>query len=133
VLLADHVRVVHVLGRVKREHRVVVDELVELLGAEAEAGDNPTAVDALARPVGRPAFHEVDDPVRDHLGMDAEVLFIFEKAEQGLRDAPDAHLDGRAILDQRRQVLRELACLLRDFRGGTSRMGSSTGTSTSRS
>ena len=57
---------------------------------------------ALARDGAR--FHQVDDAVGHHLGVDAEVLLVFEKREQRMGNAPNADFDRRAILDKRGNV-----------------------------
>ena len=112
VLLADDERVVDVLGRVEGEQRVVVDVVVEPLGAHAEAGDDLAAVERLAAAGDHARLDQVDDAVGDHLGVDAQVLLVLEELQHRLRDAADAELDGRAVLDQRGDVLADLArCL----------------------
>ena len=74
VLLADDGRVVDVFGRMKREQRIVVHVIVNLLRAEAEAGDDFAVVNRLAFAGDGAALDEFDEIVGDHFGVDAEVF-----------------------------------------------------------
>lgn len=47
---------------------------------------------------------QVEDPVGEHLGPDAEVLLVGQRLEGRVRDLTDPHLEGRAVLDQGRDV-----------------------------
>ena len=105
VVLADQRRVVGAVAGMELDERVVVHEVVEALGADDEARDDASGVDALA-PVGDDArLDQIDDAVREHLGVDAEVVLVVEAAQHGVRDCADAHLQRRAVLDQRGDVL----------------------------
>ena len=117
VLLADDGRVVDVFGRMEREQRIVVHVIVELLRAEAEAGDDFAAVNRLAVAGDGAALDQVDDAVGDHLGVDAEVFLVLQKADHRLRDAADAELNGRAVLHQRGDVFGDLPGRLGDLGG----------------
>ena len=57
-------------------------------------------VDRLARAGDGAGLDQLNDAVGDHFGVHAEVLLAFEKAEQRLRDAPDAEFQGAAVFDQ---------------------------------
>ena len=105
VLLADDERVVDVLGGVEREQGVVVDVVVELLGAHAEAGDDLAPVGGLLGAGDDAGLDQVDDGVGEHLGVDAEVLLLLEELDHRVGDAADAHLEGGAVLHERGDVL----------------------------
>jgi hypothetical protein len=44
--------------------------------------------------VDRPVLHQRQNSVREHLGVDAEVLVVREPGEHGVGDGADAHLEG---------------------------------------
>jgi hypothetical protein len=87
VLATDDERIVHVLRRVEREGRVVVHVVVETAAAEAEAGHHLVAVDRLLAAGRDPGLDQVDHRVREHLGVDAEVLLSLQVLDDRLRDA----------------------------------------------
>ena len=92
--------------------RVVVDVVVELARAEAEAGHDLAAVQRLARAGDDAGLDQVNDAVGEHLGVDAEVFLVLQERQQRLRNAPDAQLDRGAVLDQRGDVFGDLPGLL---------------------
>ena len=53
----------------------------------------------LAGPGDHAALDEVDEPVGQELGVDAEVAVVAQAGEQGVRDRPDAGLDGGPVRD----------------------------------
>ncbi len=82
----------------------------------------------------RAALDQVDDPVAEHLGVDAEVLLVAQALGQRLRHAADAALDRAAVLDQPGDVLPDPPQHIVRLRHGAPRsVGSSYGTSTSMS
>ena len=56
-----------------------------------------------------PGLLEVEHPVADHLAPDAEAPAVAERRQDGVRDAPDAGLQGRAVPDATGDVLRDPA------------------------
>ena len=96
--------------------------------------DDLAAVERLARAGDRARLDQVDDRVGEHLGVDAQVLLVLEELDDRLGDAPDAELDGRAVVDQARRCTRRSAGSSSSGSGGwTSISGASTGTRMSRS
>ena len=108
-MLANDIHVVDVLGGIKFKKRIIVNVIVESLRAHTEARDDFAAIERLFRTGDCPALDQIDDPVAEHLGVNAEVLFIFEEFRQGLRDASDAAFDGTAVLDEPGDVLSDPA------------------------
>ena len=84
----------------------------------------------LYTPVTTPGLDQVDHPVGDQLGVDAEVAVIAQRGEHGVGDGADPGLDGRPVGhplgDQRRDRMVEPVRLDRvaprraDDRSGTS-------------
>ena len=52
--------------------------LVGLGPSHAEGGDGLSPVDRLSGIVDDPRFHQLNDPVGEKFGVDAEVLFLLE-------------------------------------------------------
>jgi hypothetical protein len=105
VVLARDDRVVHVLDRMRFDERVVVEELVERVASQREGHDRLSAVQALLRPGDHPALYRAHGPVGDHLGVNAQLEPAVKGREDGIRNAADAHLERRALLDERQNVL----------------------------
>ena len=99
-------RVVREVDRAHLDHRVVVDEVVQAFRAHQERGHELARVALLSRPGDDAGLDEVDDRVREHLGVDAEVALVAERQRGGGRDAADAELEGGAV---RHEVGDELA------------------------
>ena len=117
-MLADQIGVVDVFGRIEFEEGIVVDVIVKASGAHAEAGDDFAVVEGFLCAGDSAAFDEVDNPVAEHFGVDAEVFFVFEVFGQRLRDSSDAALDGAAVFDEAGDVLADAAHNVVGFRDG---------------
>ena len=101
VVLHDHVRHVGVVHR-QAEHVVVaVEGVVECVRAEREGEHDLARIEALARAGDRAGLVKLDDPIGEHLGVDADVLdaaFLEERAD-GVGHGADADLEAGAIFD----------------------------------
>ena len=98
-LARDPARVVDEVDRQQLDRAVVVQPVVEPLGAEAERRLDLVAAQLLAD-AGRDAgLDEVHDPVGQQLGVDAEVAVAAEPLEHGVGDPADADLQRRAVRD----------------------------------
>ena len=101
VVLHDDVRLVGVVDRAAEDIRVAGDRVVEAARAEREGADELAGVLGLARAGGEAGGVEVDQPVHQHLGMDAEVADAAFRQEgaDGARHAADADLQAGPVLD----------------------------------
>ena len=57
-------------------------------------------VDAFARIRQNAGLNQIDHPVGNKFGMDAEVFLVQQVLEHRIRNGPDSELHGRAIRDQ---------------------------------
>ena len=114
-VLADDGGVVDVADIEHRDERIVVDEVVESLGADHESGDDLAGVDLLLAAGDDALFDEVDEAVGEHFGVDAEFAVAAQRGKDGVRNRADAHLEGGAVFDQ---VGADFADLGLDFAGG---------------
>ena len=65
-------------------------------------------------PVGdRPGFEQLHHAIREHLGVDPQIPLLAQAEERRVRYRPDAHLQRRAVLDQRRDDLADARFHLR--------------------
>jgi hypothetical protein len=94
---------------VKFEEGIVVNIIVEPLRTHTKACNNLAAVEGLFCTRDCTAFNQVDNPVAEHLGMDAEVFFVFQKFSQGLRNATYAALNSAAVFDKSGDILTDTA------------------------
>ena len=102
---ADDGRVIHI-GHVQHGDKwVVVHKIVKSTRSHNEGADDLAGVHALVFAGNDTPLHQVDHAIREHLGVDAQILVIGEGVEHGVGDAADAHLQTRAILDELGAVL----------------------------
>ena len=117
----DDRSVVGPVAGIKTHQRIVVHEIKQLLRAVDETGDDASLAHLL-EPVGdRTGFNQLDDAVGKHLRVDAEVLLVFHARQRRIRNATDAHLQGRTILHQIGNQLPDLGLHVR-FRLGVMRL-----------
>jgi hypothetical protein len=93
-------RVVDVVDSEHLDKGVVVDEIVQLLGADQERTDDASLVHRLAIVCDATLLDEVDHASGEHLGVDAEVFVIGESCQDSVGNVSDAHLQGGAVFDQ---------------------------------
>ncbi|OPZ59249.1 MAG: hypothetical protein BWY87_01098 [Deltaproteobacteria bacterium ADurb.Bin510] len=105
VVLGDHEGIVGVAAGMEFEERVVVDIVVEPAAAHAETGDHLAGVDLLLAVGDDAGLDQVDDAVRDDLGMDAQVAFVEQVWKDRAGNAADTGLDRGLVLDQVGDVL----------------------------
>ena len=97
VVLADDLRVVHIVHRQQLNGRVVIDIVIDPLGAVGKGGDALAPVDLLFAVVDGAAFDQLHHGVGKHLGMDAQVVLGFEGHAGGVGDGADAQLDAGPV------------------------------------
>ena len=90
MLAADDVAVIDIFRGFERKKRVLIDQVIESLGAHAEAGDDLALVHGFSGTGHRPGLDELNGGIGDHLGVDADVLLILEIVTAGGGDAADA-------------------------------------------
>jgi len=105
------------------DERVVVDQVVERPRAHDEAPHDFARMDGFVRPSDYALFHQINHAVGKHLGVDAEVFVGVEGAEHGVGDGADAHLQGRAGVDQLSAVLADGLLHIRKLGTGGFRKG----------
>ena len=86
------------------EDGIVVNEIEELAGAEHEAGDHLVRVNGLALVVHHAELDQVDNLVREHLAVDAQVLVAAQREEHRFGNPADAGLKRGAIGNELRDV-----------------------------
>lgn len=99
-VLADDFGVVDVVDLQHLDERVVVDEVVELLGAHEETADDSAAVDLLLVVRDASLLHQIHDATGEHLAVDSEILVVVQLGENGVGDVANAHLEGCTVLDE---------------------------------
>ena len=97
--------------------RVVVDEVEQPPRAVDEGCHRAVRVHVLVAIGDHAVDLQVDQAIREHLGVHAEVELVAEAPQHGVGNAADAHLQRRAILDQRRDLLTD-GCLDRGLGSG---------------
>ena len=104
--LADHRRVVDVAHGRGEDRNVVIEEIIELAGAVADAEDALAAVELLA-PVGDlPGPIERQVAVAHQLRVHAQILQVGlgDEAAEGVGHAADAELQGDAVREVREDI-----------------------------
>src|SRR4051794_21603329 len=80
--------------------RVVVDEVVDALRADDERADDLASVQRLAGASDDAGLDQVDNAIREQLGVDPELVVVPEGRGCRVRDRPNPELERRAVLDQ---------------------------------
>ncbi|MCY1528388.1 hypothetical protein D9M68_634900 [compost metagenome] len=93
-------RVVGEVHRVHLQPRVAVHETVQLVRSQREGRDRLARQVVLAAVGDRAAFHQREDAVADHLGVDAQVALARELHHHRVGNAAVADLQGGAVVDQ---------------------------------
>ena len=99
-VLGDDVRVVGIADIHHGHHRVVIDEVIDLLRTHQERGDHLALVDLLVHTVDDAFLDERQHAVGEHLGVDTEVLVVTQLGEHGVRDGTDTHLQAGAVFHE---------------------------------
>ena len=110
VVLGNDPRIVGVLGRVHFDHRVVVQEVEQLLAAGGETADDLALVQRLVLAGDHALVDQPNDAVGEHLGVDAQVVAVGQFGQHRVGQPADAQLQGVAVRDQAGHVAGDLAC-----------------------
>src|SRR5262245_26541346 len=116
LLPREHLGVAHPVDRLEEEARVVIDEIVEAPRAHGPAGDDAAWPVRLACARDDALVDQVDEGLRDHVGVDAEMAPVPQVAEHGVGHAPEPDLEGRAVADNACHVARDPLRRLADRR-----------------
>ncbi len=108
VLPHDHLGGAHLLDRAKREHRIVGDPLVQFRGPHGQAAHHLAPPHRLRATRHHTGVDEVDDSVRDHLAMHAEVASSAQELQHLRRDGAQPDVQRRSVIDQACHVARDL-------------------------
>ena len=111
VVFHDVDGIVHIHDGQDLDHGIGVDVVVQILVAPDERADGPIAEEGLAGVVHRPAFHQFAHGRADHLGIDAQVVPVFQVFGHRVRHAADAKLDAVPVVDEGGGILCDLQLL----------------------
>src|SRR5271166_3597297 len=106
VVLGHDRWICHIFDRAELEHRVCIDEFIQLPVAKTEARHNLPVVQSLVTSGHDAAVDQIEHRTRDDIGMDAEVLPVVEVPKRLVAEAPKVGLDGGAVVDDLRDILR---------------------------
>ena len=104
-MLADYKWVINIFSRMEFEKWIIINIIVKTLRTHTEARDHFAAIDGLLGTGNGAAFNQFNNPVAEHLGMDAKVSFVNEIICQCLGNSPDAALDGTAVINEPCNIL----------------------------
>jgi hypothetical protein len=100
----EHLGIAHAVDRLEHETRIAVDELVQPTRTHGPAGDDLAGTVGLADARDHAALDQLDEGLGDDVGVNAEVAPVGKVAKHLVRDASEADLERRAILDDARNV-----------------------------
>ena len=92
----------------KLDGGIVADEIEEPTRAQNEGGNDLARMNGLALTVDDTRLNQGNDPVGEHLGVNAQVAMAFEKRPDRIGNSSDAHLDGRSLLNESGHMFRNL-------------------------
>ena len=98
--LADGPRVVAVVYREHQNVRIVVHEVVEHLASHKESGNQLARMKLLLCVCYNSLLYKLYNAVREHLGMDSEVLLVGHIVQGCVRNGADTKLQGGTVLNQ---------------------------------
>src|SRR5205085_3188213 len=87
---ADDLGVVGVGNRVQLDRRIVIDEVHQALGTHDKTADHLAAIDGLAGAGDHPSLDEVDNPIREHFGVNAQITTVGQYLQDGIGNGADA-------------------------------------------
>jgi hypothetical protein len=108
--LADDFRVIDVVDFEHLDEWIVVDEIVQLLGAHQEAttrnfsvknlhhnwmflpANNSSSVDRLLVVSHASFLHQIDNTASEHLRVDSQIFVIVQLSEDSVGNVSDSHL-----------------------------------------
>src|SRR5262245_39966626 len=96
--------------------RVIVHKVVEPSRSHAIAGDNTIAMTRFAAACHNAGLDQIHDAVSDDVTMDAEVAPIPKMTQRPIWDPAQADLQGRAVVDDRRDIAGHTLGNLADIR-----------------
>ena len=105
VICGNDVGVVGVATGMKLEHRVVVDKIEELLGAQNKTQNNFPAMDRLHAAVDDSRFDQRDGAIAEHLCVDAKILVIRQFQQHRIGNRADPQLQSGAFFHQAGDIL----------------------------
>ena len=99
IVLADDLGIVYIVNRQDLDRRVIIDIVVDPLGAVSKGGNALAAVDLLFGVVDGAALDKLDHGVGEHFGMYAEIVLGFERHAGRVGNCTDAELDACTVGD----------------------------------
>ena len=108
VQLGDDAGVIGIVNRCGHAGRVVIDEVIQLLGAGAEGVYLAAPVDVFVFAVDFAGHGDIHEGIHVHLGMNAQVFQVAfrDHLADGVRHAADTKLQAGAVLNHRHDLLR---------------------------
>ena len=107
----DRRRIIHVICAEEESRGVVIHEVIESSATHEEARHGFSPMDLLLGIGDCTRFDQSQRTVAPHLGVDAEIFVRRELTRDSVRDRTDPELKRRPILDERGDVLGDLALL----------------------
>src|SRR5262249_34678842 len=81
------------ISRIKQNHeRIVIDEIIQFSRSHHEGADHLSRMHSLHFSVNDAAFNQRHYSIREHLGMNSQILMITEHAQNSIGNGSYAHL-----------------------------------------
>src|SRR5262249_55968635 len=104
----DAIGVVGIFDRMEFDPWVAVDEVIESLGAPAETGHHLACINIFPGTVDTATLNEIDHPVSEQLGVDAQLLALREAFCYCCWDCAATDLETITVPNQRCHIGSEL-------------------------
>src|SRR5262249_6878543 len=101
MILRNYNGVIYEVARLKLNNGIAVDKVVQASGAHYEADSKLSRQHRLCVVGDYPGFDQVDDAVRKHFRMYAQVTLTVQIFQYGIGNRTDSHLQRCPILDER--------------------------------
>ena len=86
---------IYIINRSQLYHRVLVAEIIQLLCTHQESNNHLAFVDSLLTAVDSALFIQINNAVRDHFGMDTQMLFLSQLGQYSVEAVTSYIEDGR--------------------------------------
>ncbi len=118
IVLPDHIRIVHILYRHKRNGRIIVCIIIQPLCSHQKRRHGFPRMQRFPGVCDHAARNQLHYAVRNHFRMNAQVFFILQKQQHRIRDRSDAKLQCIAVTNQLCTVLTDCLFRFSNYRRG---------------
>ena len=93
-------RVIDIIGRVKLDGRVVIEELIQFFGTDGAGGHHFAIIESFYSVGNHPSGKQMHYIIGHIFSMDTQIIFIRQRQQGGLMGGAQTNLHGGAVFDE---------------------------------